>query len=203
MTKPRLSGQERRQQIIEKAAEVFAVRGAQGTRTRDIAVAANINEALIYRHFASKEELYREAMVHAYSEATKYWISEAIQQNTGYNQILCLLKAQLKTMEDNPLLCANMWHGISATTHDYVMKEYARRSFATFQDLVKNLIIAGQKDGSIRKDLDPDTGAWIIRGVSWTYMLRSIIGIEASDDAKDPESYCKIIASSGPDQDVK
>jgi len=55
---PRMAAVDRRQQIIEVALELFSRRGFQGTTTREIAQAAGVNEATIFRHFATKGELY-------------------------------------------------------------------------------------------------------------------------------------------------
>jgi AcrR family transcriptional regulator len=54
----RVSAQDRRQQILELATELFARQGYEGTTTRQIAQRARVNEAIIFRHFATKEELY-------------------------------------------------------------------------------------------------------------------------------------------------
>lgn len=54
----RLSAQDRRQQIMTVAVALFARKGYQGTTTREIAEEAGINEALLFRHFPSKENLY-------------------------------------------------------------------------------------------------------------------------------------------------
>jgi TetR/AcrR family transcriptional regulator len=59
---PRLSADERREQIIDSARLVFERSGFDGARTRDLAAAAGVNEALLYRHFASKEELFEAAV---------------------------------------------------------------------------------------------------------------------------------------------
>lgn len=58
----RLSADARREQIIEAARQVFARSGLAGARTRDLAAAAGINEALLYRHFDSKEDLFEAAV---------------------------------------------------------------------------------------------------------------------------------------------
>ena len=55
---PRMAAVDRRQQIIEVAVDLFSRRGFQGTTTREIAQAAGVNEATIFRHFATKSELY-------------------------------------------------------------------------------------------------------------------------------------------------
>jgi AcrR family transcriptional regulator len=54
----RLSATDRRQQILEVASAIFARKGYQGTTTREISGEAGINEALLFRHFPSKENLY-------------------------------------------------------------------------------------------------------------------------------------------------
>ena len=54
----RLSAHDRRQQIMTIAAGLFARKGYQGTTTREIAEEAGVNEALLFRHFPSKENLY-------------------------------------------------------------------------------------------------------------------------------------------------
>lgn len=55
---PRMSGGDRRRQLIEVAIDLFSQRGFAGTTTREIAVAAGVTEAIIFRHFATKQELY-------------------------------------------------------------------------------------------------------------------------------------------------
>jgi AcrR family transcriptional regulator len=59
-TKPakKLSGDERRAAIIKAVRQVFAEKGFDGTTTRELAVAAGVSEALLFKHFPNKEALY-------------------------------------------------------------------------------------------------------------------------------------------------
>jgi AcrR family transcriptional regulator len=57
-TQLRFSAAGRREQILDVATGLFANQGFQGTTTKEIARQAGVNEALIFRHFPSKEELY-------------------------------------------------------------------------------------------------------------------------------------------------
>ncbi len=50
---------DRRQDILGAAMALFAEKGFRGTTTRDLAAHAEVNEAIIFRHFNNKEELYR------------------------------------------------------------------------------------------------------------------------------------------------
>src|SRR5436190_3487159 len=49
---------DRRQEIVASAIELFARKGFRGTTTRDLATHDEINEAIIFRYFKTKEELY-------------------------------------------------------------------------------------------------------------------------------------------------
>ena len=60
----RLTAAARRQMILDAARDVFVESGLNGARLRDIADRVGITEAYLYRHFASKTDLY-EAAVHA------------------------------------------------------------------------------------------------------------------------------------------
>jgi AcrR family transcriptional regulator len=54
----RFSSAGRREQILDIATGLFAQRGFRGTTTKYIAERSGVTEALIFRHFSSKEELY-------------------------------------------------------------------------------------------------------------------------------------------------
>jgi AcrR family transcriptional regulator len=58
----RLSGEDRRDQIINTALTLFAEKGFASTRTREIAEAADISETLIFQHFKTKDDLIRAAL---------------------------------------------------------------------------------------------------------------------------------------------
>ena len=55
-----MTGDERRSAIVKSVLPLFAKRGFASTTSREIAEAAGVSEALIYKHFPSKESLYAE-----------------------------------------------------------------------------------------------------------------------------------------------
>ena len=59
---PRLSSSDRKKQILEVATDLFARHGFDGVTTRQIADAAGITEAIVFRHFATKDDLYWEVL---------------------------------------------------------------------------------------------------------------------------------------------
>jgi len=60
----RMSAQNRKLQILSVAVRLFSQRGFVGTTTKEIAQAAGVSEAMVFRHFATKQELYSAILDH-------------------------------------------------------------------------------------------------------------------------------------------
>jgi TetR/AcrR family transcriptional regulator, transcriptional repressor of aconitase len=58
----RLDSDDRRKAIVTAAVPLFARNGFAGTTTRELAAAAGVSEALLFKHFPSKQSLYREIL---------------------------------------------------------------------------------------------------------------------------------------------
>lgn len=58
----RLPAHERREQLLEVSVAVFAREGYHSTSMNDVADAAGVTKPVLYQHFASKRELYRELL---------------------------------------------------------------------------------------------------------------------------------------------
>src|SRR4051812_49755891 len=58
----RLDAEERRRAIIGAALPLFARKGFAATTTKELAEAAGVSEALIFKHFPSKAALYGEIL---------------------------------------------------------------------------------------------------------------------------------------------
>lgn len=78
----RLSAEERRASIVAAALPVIAEHGINGVTTRQIAEAAGVSEALLYKHFPSKEALYSELHTFCVHATTNSDIG-ALPENTS------------------------------------------------------------------------------------------------------------------------
>lgn len=73
----RLPSEDRRRQLIDQAVKLVSQRGFSGTRTKDIAAACGVSEAILFRHFATKEDLYRAILEsHADEAGSREWMLE-------------------------------------------------------------------------------------------------------------------------------
>jgi len=60
--RPRMTGQQRRKQLIGIGRGLFALRGLDGTTIEEIAATAGVSKPVIYEHFGSKEGLYTQVV---------------------------------------------------------------------------------------------------------------------------------------------
>jgi len=86
----RLDAAARRRQLIEAAMDLFSRKGFAGTTTREIALAAGVSEAIIYRHFATKRDLYTAIIEHNIHSA-------------GAQQVLAGIEACMDRRDDEGL----------------------------------------------------------------------------------------------------
>jgi AcrR family transcriptional regulator len=73
----RLTGAQRRREIIAAAQSVFATSGLGGARTAQIADAAGVAESMLYKHFSSKRELFEAAVTQPVAEFVQSVVDEA------------------------------------------------------------------------------------------------------------------------------
>ena len=62
MSQPRLPAVQRRRQLLDVSLEVFAQRGFHGASMAEVAEAAGVTKPVLYQHFGSKRELYRQLL---------------------------------------------------------------------------------------------------------------------------------------------
>jgi TetR/AcrR family transcriptional regulator len=86
----RLTASDRRSQLIEAAMDLFSRKGFAGTTTKEIARAAGVSEAIIFRHFATKRDLYTAIIEHNIHSA-------------GARQVLAGIEECMKRSDDEGL----------------------------------------------------------------------------------------------------
>lgn len=102
----RMRAEQRRTQLIGVALQLFATRGFQGTTTKSIAEAAGVSEAIIFRHFATKADLYGAILQHQAAEdgydATVAALREAAERRDDEGLMRTLASKVLETYRRDP-----------------------------------------------------------------------------------------------------
>jgi AcrR family transcriptional regulator len=72
-----MAGTDRKHQLLETALDVFSRQGYEGATTKEIAAAAGVAEAVIFRHFPTKQALYTEVLDYKLqSGALNAWLTD-------------------------------------------------------------------------------------------------------------------------------
>ncbi len=108
--KTRLTGAERRIQLMNVAREVFASRGYEAAALEEVAAQAGVSKPIVYEHFGSKEGLHA-AVVQAEMDALVQRVSEGIWHGTPRQRFEAGVMAFLTYARDEPA-------GFSVLTRD-------------------------------------------------------------------------------------
>ena len=178
MGRKRLTAEERRTQILDVAAREFSKTGLELTRVKDIAEICGINEALVYQHFPCKDDLYLAAMEHAQTEMFGGWIAILDGSTKALDALRELELGRTRLIYENRHLATAIEYSALASSTDERMQQLNARVFSAVQDLIEDLVRKGQEDGSIRRDLDPASVAYWIRGFSHLVNLTIVIDVK-------------------------
>lgn len=141
--------EERRAQIINVAAQVFARKGLAGTRISDIAAAADMSQGLIFRYFASKEDVFAAVVERGLNSAIRITQGALQQPYSPLGKLRWLLEVFLSGMWGKPEYSLVIQHALSSEATPQEVRQMALEQGKASLDLFKQLIIEGQKAGEI------------------------------------------------------
>ena len=150
----RLSAQDRRQQIMQVATGLFARQGFQGTTTRQIAEEAGINEALLFRHFPSKENLYCTLIEELCSaRGRKQRIHQILKSGGDDTQVFTAIAREFlcRTPRDTELTRL-LW--FTALENHTLSARFFRNYAAVYYEALAGYIAERTRQGAFRK-IDP------------------------------------------------
>lgn len=162
-SRPRMSADERRASILEAATARFAERGFAGTTTAAIAAAADVNEALVFRHFGSKQSLYL-ACVDAAWQGVRDRCDVLFDAEPDARHWRLPGRAFLELVRERPDV-AQLWaRCLVETTGIEDIDARLGERMAEIHRFVQGTIERSARAGGLLADRDPATEAWAILG---------------------------------------
>lgn len=188
----RVSAQDRRQQILELATELFARQGFEGTTTKQIARRAGINEAIIFRHFPSKQELYWEVIEHQCTlRGKRAQVRELLKSGGSDREVFTAIGEQM-LRRDQTLLRLLLF---SALENHELSHRFFRNHVAQYYELLAEHIKRGIDEGRLRK-IDPLLAARSFLGMMvYHFQIQELFGgrdFQDFDPRKVSETYVDI-----------
>jgi AcrR family transcriptional regulator len=157
----RMPAAQRRQALIEAAIRVFTEGSYRGTTTAEIARAAGVSEPILYRHFASKRDLYLAALDHVWAEAQAGWERALSSTGDACAAVEAMGREQL-SIRNAKLQLAELWvQALGEAAEDPELRRHLRRHMRAVHDFTADMLRRGQEQGTIAVDRDVDSEAWI------------------------------------------
>jgi AcrR family transcriptional regulator len=173
---------ERRLELVETAVRVFSEGSYRGTTTAEIARAAGVSEPTLYRHFASKRDLYFAALDHVWAQARAAW-EAALDEEADVLAALEAIGRGHFGVRDCKRQLSELWvQALSEATEDPELRKYLRRHLREVHDFFAGLLRRGQEEGVLHADRDVDAEAWNFLAGSILGMVGRRVGL--LDDAE-------------------
>jgi TetR/AcrR family transcriptional regulator len=195
----RLSSDDRRRQLLSHAIALFSRHGFSGTRTKDIAAACGVSEAILYRHFATKEDLYHAILdTHEAAAGQDEWLAEMqeiAERRDDLEFVRCMLAQMLKSFrEDTAFHRLMLYAGLEGHTLRGMF--YERLGSSTIEFL-RNYVVLRQREGAFRKG-DPDTLVMLLVSPALQYASgKYIFGLKTfpGTDKEAAEEFSKLLVA--------
>jgi AcrR family transcriptional regulator len=159
---PRMQAADRRRHLVETATRLFTEGSYRGTTTAEIARAAGVSEPILYRHFASKRDLYLAALEDVWAKTREGWEKLLAESSDACAAIEAIGKGHV-SVRSPKLQLAELWvQALSEASEDPQLKRHLRRHMREVHDFVAGLIRRGQEQGAIAAERDADSEAWIM-----------------------------------------
>ncbi len=175
----RMTGDKRREQILQTAVALFSQRGFKGTTTKEIARAAGVSEAMVFRHFSTKSDLYDAILGDkACHDGVRFpWeenpvLHEAIRNKDDYAVFFNIaLNALTKQQADENFMRLLFY---SALEEHELAERFFNEFVARLYEFIGDYIKERQEDGAMR-EINPRIVVRAFLGMMIHHSLNNIL----------------------------
>ncbi len=150
-----------RQEILDAGMKLCLAKGVADVDMKDIAIAARVSRATLYRYFPSKKALVYEVLRHRAAENTvAYHAERAMFSGNGYEKFSQFVAQLVDAYYQFP----ELFRFMGMVDFYYGAQDSPEELILLYQDVFQGLLVAdtphlyleeGQRDGSVRVDVNP------------------------------------------------
>jgi len=160
--------------LLAAATEVFAESNYRAAGVAAIAERAGVSEAILYRHFATKLDLFCEILDRVGRRIVAIWETAIADAPDALTALRRAGEVYFANAREHPAEARLQFQALSEVAEPAVAAVLAanhRRYVEFFADLVRR----GRRDGSLRADLDPPAVAWLLNGTGFAATMRGLV----------------------------
>lgn len=157
-------GEETRERILARSAQLFNRQGYAGASLADIMRETGLEKGGIYNHFSSKEQLALEAFDYAY-ELVRQRVRQALSGKFHAIERLLAIVSVFQSEVDNPPVaggCPILNTAIEADDANEVLRDRAQVAMDDWRTTIHRIVTRGIERGEIRPTTDADEVASLL-----------------------------------------
>lgn len=150
----------RRNLIIDTAEKVFVERGYDLTTMDEIARLSEFTKKSVYSYFPTKDELFAAVILRASEVMFRFFEEAFVSGTTGLEKIATIGNAYVRFYIEYPVyfrILSLRRYGGTEQSGDYRIK--IEKYWAGIFGMMVDSFRKGNKDGSLRRDISPETAA--------------------------------------------
>ena len=153
---------DKRERILRAAIRVFARKGFYATRVSEIAKSAGVADGTIYLYFKNKDDVLVSIFEDRIGELIRVLKEVAAGEESVDERIRRIVELQLGLLEGHRDLAEVVTVNLRQSSR--LLKQYATPLFIEYLDVIASVILDGQKQGSVREDVNPRIAARALWG---------------------------------------
>jgi AcrR family transcriptional regulator len=148
--------------VVETACRVFAKSSYRGSTTAQIARETGVTEPVLYRHFASKRELYLACLTAAWERLRLLWDNALEREEEPSMWLATLGQTYLQGRAAERIILVDLWiQALTEAADDLEIRRGLREQVREVHGFVADVIRRAQQAGGIVAERDADAEAWI------------------------------------------
>ena len=159
---PRLQAADRRRQLLDVAADLFARRGFGGTTTAELAKHAGVTEPILYRHFTNKLDLFITLIDQVGAHVIHQWEVALEGVVDPKDRLKILVAAKPTTLQPGAAPYRIIVQAITESGRDPAIVSAVRRHVSNLHGFLVAELGNLQKHDVVRNDEPATALAWLL-----------------------------------------
>jgi TetR/AcrR family transcriptional regulator, transcriptional repressor for nem operon len=161
---PLSKGEQTREMILQRAAQVFNRRGYFGTSLTDIMAATGLEKGGIYNHFKSKDDLALQTFDYSVDLIRQEFATAIKGKRNAIERLIAIMGVYRALSEGSPVIggCPILNTAIEADDAHPALHQRARQSMEELRDFIRRIVTRGIERQEIRPEVDPDSLATLM-----------------------------------------
>lgn len=171
----RLAADDRKAQIVGAALTLADTMGPDRLTTQAVADAVGLSQPGVFRHFPTKRHLWLAVAAQIDALLRAAWALALAEAADPAGRVAALVRAQLRVIEATPAVPAILFSRELHVEND-ALRAAILHLMSDFHAALARDLAAGRDAGSLRADLAPSDGAWLLISLIQGLALRWSLG---------------------------